>query len=280
MAGVKRRWKWIVIPILAVTCLLFLAMGAFVYWTRHGGGPDAPRVGISVSTLWYDRAQVHRAPYDLALRRAGANVVTIEPQDGESIEKLLDSVDGILLAGGGDVDPKLFGGDPEKSKWVDRERDDFEIDLIRRAEKRGLPVLGICRGCQVLAVSHEGTLTPLEGETADLHGITRKSLSAHDVTVEPGSRLHGIVGGELKGVTSFHAQAVDKPGSQLKVVAWGEDGSVEAVERPGDRFVIGIQWHMELQSLADEDALALFRALVEEARKFRAKRKKGDVEVE
>ena len=200
-------------------------------------------------------------------------MVTIEPQDGESIEKLLDGIDGILLAGGGDVDPKLFGGDPEKSKWVDRARDDFEIDLIRRAEKRGLPVLGICRGCQVLAVAYDGTLTALEGAKADLHGITLKSFSAHDVTVEPGSRLHGIVGGELKGVTSFHAQAVDAPGSRLRVAARGEDGVVEAVEMPGDRFVIGIQWHMELESVGDDDALAPFRALVEAARAFRVERR-------
>lgn len=249
--------------------VMVLVVLAFVLWTRHGRGSGAPRIGLSVSNLWYDRMQLHRAPYDLALARAGANVVTIEPQDPSKLDRVLDGVDGLLLAGGGDVDPALFDGETSKAYFVDRERDDFEIALLRRAEARGLPVLAICRGIQILAVAEGGRLRNLESDPklAGRHRISPRSFAAHAVRIAPGTRLHARLGDGPHTVSSFHIQAVSEPGPRLRVAATADDGVIEAIELPGDRMVVGIQWHPELQAVADDVHMAPFRMLVEEARK-------------
>jgi putative glutamine amidotransferase len=261
----RRRWlKWAFIALGSLALAYVVILLSFVSWRRAGPGP---RIGISVSYLWYDRMELHRAPYDLAVKNAGGRVVTIEPQDLASLDRILDGVDGLVLAGGGDVDPELFGGDASKAYFVDRVRDDFEIALLKRARERGLPVLAICRGIQILTVAEGGTLRNLEGdaEVADRHGVTMRSFSAHDVRIEPGTRLHRLMGEGPHTVSSFHVQAVDDPGPHLMVAARGEDGVIEAVESPGDRMVIGIQWHPELQAVTDSVQLAPFRMLVEEA---------------
>jgi len=232
---------------------------AFGEWVRLGRGRGAPRIGISVSREWYDRLQINRAPYDLALARAGANVATIEPGDLARLDEILDSVDGLLLAGGGDVDPALYGGKPG-GFLVDRARDDFEIELLRRAERRGLPVLGICRGIQLMAVAEGGRLRDLSEEPRlhARHGITLKSFTAHDVRVEPGSRAAAAVGAGVQPVSSFHRMSVADAGPRLRVTAVDEEGVIEAVELPGPRFVMAIQWHPEL----DSGALKPFELLV------------------
>jgi putative glutamine amidotransferase len=249
----RRRW--------AVAALALALSGAgFTAWTRHGQGPRAPLIGVSVSDVWYDRTGLQPAWYEAALARSGANVRRIE-RDLAAV----DRVDGIVLIGGGDVDPRLYGGDPAAASRVDRPQDDFEIALLRRAEERGIPVLAVCRGMQLLAVAHGGTLRPLEEEAAKRHGVTSKSLGAHEVKVVPGTHLEEAIGEGPHRVSSTHFQAVADPGPRLRVAAVSDDGVIEAVELPGDRLVLGLQWHPEWESVSDARDLAAFRLLARSA---------------
>ena len=194
---------------------------------------------------------------------AGANVRNLDPGDLPQLDRILDGLDGLVLVGGmDDVDPSLYGGDPAAAHFVERDRDDFEIELLRRAEQRGLPVLALCRGAQLLTVAYGGSLRPLSGPQARKHGLSAKSLSAHAVSLERGSRLHGLLGEGPFPVSSTHFQGIADVGPRLKVAARSDDGIVEAVELPGPRFVLGLQWHPEWEPLAGERSLAPFRALV------------------
>ncbi len=242
-----------------------LAGGGFALWTRHGQGPRAPVIGVSVSKVWYDQAGLQPGWYEAALARSGANVRRIE-RDFST----LDGLDGIVLIGGGDVDPRLYGGDPASASRVDRAQDDFEVELLQRAEARGLPVLAVCRGMQLLAVAHGGALRPLEEAAARRHGITARSLGAHEVKVSPGTKLHGAIGEGPHRVSSTHVQAVSDAGPRLRVAAVSDDGVIEAVELPGDRLVLGLQWHPEWESVTDVRTLAPFRLLVQSAAKTAA----------
>lgn len=259
----RAKFLWGVGILVAVFAV---AAAGFRLWTRYGAGRAAPRIGLSVGDDWYDRLGIQQAPYENALARAGANVRTLDPGDLDALDGELRELDGLLLVGGGDVDPALYGGDPQRAKRVDRKRDAFETELLRRAEARGLPVLAICRGSQMLAVFHGGTLDRLEGELAERHGVTMKSLSAHEVEILEGTRLHARMGAGPHRVSSTHGQAIRDPGPRLRVAARAPDGVIEAVELPGDRFVVGIQWHPELESVAEDLQLEPFRMLVEAGR--------------
>jgi putative glutamine amidotransferase len=231
-------------------------------YTHHGQDPQAPRIGLSLSEDWYDRSELNSAATGLALSRVGAVVRNLHPSDLPRLDALLDGLDGIVLVGGmDDVDPALYGGDASKAHRVQRERDDFEIELLRRAERRGLPVLGLCRGSQLMAVAYGGTLRRLEGEQAARHGLTLSSLSAHDVIPEPGTRVRALLGPGPFPASSTHFQGIATAG-RLRVAARAEDGLIEAVELPGARFVVGLQWHPEWEPLAGDRSLAPFRALV------------------
>jgi putative glutamine amidotransferase len=174
-------------------------------------------------------------------------------------------IDGLLLTGGGDVDPALYGGDEDGAILVDRERDEFEMALIQCAISRGVPVLGICRGCQILNVAFGGTLRDLRHDDAlnDAHF----TFGGHPVTIAPESRLTGILGAEtLENVLSFHRQAVDQPGDPIRVVARGPEDVVEAIEA-GDvnrDWAIAVQWHPEMVPVNPLHG-KLFRAFVERA---------------
>jgi putative glutamine amidotransferase len=240
-----------------------LGLGGVRAWTHHGQGDQAPRIGLSLSEDWYDRSELNPAATGLALSRAGAVVRNLHPSDLPRLDGLLDGLDGIVLVGGmDDVDPALYGGDASKAHLVQRERDDFEIELLKRAERRGLPVLGICRGAQLLTVAYGGTLRRLEGEQAARHGLSASSLAAHDVLPEPGSRLRSLLGGAAFPASSTHFQGIAEAGPRLRVAARAEDGLIEAVELPGPRFVVGLQWHPEWEPFGGERSLAPFRALV------------------
>ena len=240
---------------------LFVALAAtlvgIMTWARYGAPASAPRIGLSVSDVWYDAVRVNPAPYAAAIARCGGSVRLLSP--GDDPDRALDGLDGIVLAGSHeDVDPALFGGDLSRVWGVNRARDDFEIELLKRAEARGLPVLAVCRGAQLLAVAHGGRLARLEGEQASRHGITAHSFKAHAIRIEPGSRLEAPPG----AVSSTHFQAIVDPGPRLRVAARAEDGVIEAVELPGPRLCVGIQWHPELDALRGSAALAPFRLLV------------------
>jgi putative glutamine amidotransferase len=192
-----------------------------------------------------------RADYVRSVARSGAVPVVLPTLPAEAADAVLDRLDGLVLSGGIDVDPALYGRTRHpKLGRVDRERDDFELALTRDALRRDLPILAICRGQQVLNVATGGTLIqdiPSELEGAVTHAAAgRRTRRSHPVEVVPGSKLREILGPGPISVNSFHHQAIDRLGEGLSVSGrCPEDGVIEAVEMNDRAFVLGVQWHPE-----------------------------------
>lgn len=191
--------------------------------------------------------------YVASVEQTGARVRVLEVSD--SPEKVLEEIDGLLLTGGGDVDPVFYGEDRHPTvDDAEPGRDEFEIDLARRAVESDVPVLAICRGAQVLNVAMGGSLVqdiPSAVESRLPHTLPEpKNQVAHDVTVAQGSRLEAALGGAVTPartcrVNSRHHQSVGRLGRELSASATAEDGVVEAIEAPQKTFCIGVQWHPE-----------------------------------
>ena len=206
--------------------------------------------------------------YDAAIRRAGATPRALAV--GESTATALDGVDGLLLTGGDDVDPALYGEAPHATYDVSEPgRDAFEIDLVRRALAADLPVLAICRGLQVLNVALGGTLIqdiPSEPAPTLQHDAEGATTLAHTVAVTPGSCLAALIGpDDTRAVNSRHHQSVRVPGQGLVVTATSSDGVIEGAEVPAARFCVGVQWHPENFWRTGQFA-PLFTAFVDAAR--------------
>lgn len=199
-------------------------------------------------------------PYEEALRNAGIEPVLIRP--GEDVPQ---DVSGLLLMGGSDVNPARFGAARRfRTDKPDDARDELECAVIQDFLSRDLPVLGICRGIQILNVQHGGTLVQHLDTTNRHRKRTPENpgLPAHKVELVPGTILAEIAGEPLiMDVNSRHHQAVDRVGEGLKVSARDvEDGTIEAVERPDKRFVVAVEWHPENMSGTDERQAKLFQA--------------------
>ena len=196
----------------------------------------------------------------------------------ESPRQLMDQIDGLLLTGGGDIDPVLYREERHPSvEDAEPGRDEFEIDLARRAMQTQLPLLAICRGAQVLNVAAGGTLLqdiPSTIETTLLHSITEpKNAIAHDIAIAPGSRLETVLGTAVTGrqtcrVNSRHHQSVGRIGESLVASATADDGVVEAIEAPAEEFCVGVQWHPE-NFWRTGEFRGLFDAFVDSARRRR-----------
>ena len=217
---------------------------------------------------WTSRAYAVPGTYVECVRRAGGLPILLTPTDDDPTEAV-SLVDGLLLMGGGDVEPSRYGGGGHSELYgVEPQRDAFEIGALRAAEDRGLPTLAICRGIQVLNVACGGSLHPhvpdLEGTS--VHG---EPLSGdpvlHDVKLAAGSRTAEALGGDRISASSHHHQAIDRLGDGLLATGWSEDGLVEAVER-NRGWVIGVQWHPEETAARDLAQQGLFDALVRRAR--------------
>ena len=210
-----------------------------------------PVVGVTLGDG--DEPGVHamREDYIRSVEQSGAVPVVLPPVAPGDAPALLDRLDGILLSGGVDVDPALYGQEPHpRLGRINRRRDEFEIALVREALRRDLPILAICRGHQVLNVATGGTLVQdvaslVEGEV-EHDGPGPRWRRAHQVEVTSPSRLREILGQDAVSVNSIHHQAVDRIGEDLVVSArCPEDGVVEGLERPRSRFVVAVQWHPE-----------------------------------
>jgi len=187
------------------------------------------------------------------------------------LRRALAHIDGLLLSGGGDVDPSFYG-EPrsEYCQHVDRVRDETELRLTRMAVACDKPVLAICRGIQVLNVAAGGTLyQDIEAERpgSAKHRHKERALPVHTVSLEPDSMLGDVLGEQLLEVNSLHHQAVKSVGRGLRVVGVSEDGLVEAIEMPGKRFIVGVQWHPEEMATRASHARALFASFVAAAAK-------------
>jgi putative glutamine amidotransferase len=199
-------------------------------------------------------------PYAAAVRGAGMEPVLKEA--GEDWD--LDRVEGLLLTGGVDVSPELYGEDavPETDKDLDMCRDRVELAMIAEAVKRDMPILAICRGLQILNVQHGGTLIQ-QLETTERHRrrTADPSIIVHPVRIEPGTKLAQIAGVDTWDVNSRHHQAAGRIGEGLRVSAKDPaDGTIEGLERPDKRFVVGVQWHPEDQVPASHQQQKLFDA--------------------
>ena len=234
-----------------------------------GSNACSPLIGISCYLerarfgLWDTPSAVLPKSYVDSVVAAGGVPVLLPPVEGWE-DAHLSQLDGLIIAGGADVDPDRYDADREPATGPARpDRDESEWALIDSAVKVGLPMLAVCRGMQLLNVVLGGTLhqhLPDRTGTAD-HLPQPGTFGRVPVTVAPGSRLAGIVGERVEGHCHHH-QAVDRLGDDVTAVAWAADGTVEAIELDAAVFALGVQWHPE------EDGVdrRLFEALVGEAR--------------
>lgn len=212
--------------------------------------------------------------YLRAIEAAGGLPVVMPPLEMEAIEPLLDRLSGVCLSGGPDLDPETYEERPHPELGpTEPDLDRFELELARRADDRGLPILAICRGMQALNVARGGSL---HQHLPDRPGVTlehRQRMAgdwiAHPVTISAGSRLERLIGGREAPVNSFHHQAVHRLGQGLRAVAWSPDGVIEGVEAPARDFVVGVQWHAE-SLVGRREHAALFRGLVDASTRFEA----------
>lgn len=220
----------------------------------------APTIGVAFP----------RPDYLTALERAGARVRVLD----EKTDLLPDGIvgcDGLLLTGGVDVDPALYGEDRHPTVETDATRDDYELALARLAIARDLPLLAICRGVQVLNVAAGGSLIqdlPSQHPSATPHAINEpRNAIAHDVAITPGTCLSALLGQPSAiAVNSRHHQAVKNTAPGFVVSAVSPDGVIEAIERPASPFCVGVQWHPE-NFWATGEFSGLFNGLVRAARK-------------
>lgn len=252
--------------------------------SEAGGRPRRPVIGLTTyleqakQGVWDVRAAFLPQQYFDSVTRAGGVAVLLPPQPHvqDAAAAVLDGLDGLILTGGLDVQPELYGAprhpltDPARP-----DRDDWELALFRGAEERRVPVLAICRGLQLVNVARGGTL---HQHLPDDLGTERYRIGGgvfaeNEVLVEDGTRLAGMLGAGAFDVHSYHHQGIDRLGSGLVPVAATDDGLVQAFESgPEESYLVGVQWHPEENT---EDK-RLFEGLVREASAFsRSRRSTG-----
>ncbi|WP_373300571.1 gamma-glutamyl-gamma-aminobutyrate hydrolase family protein [Amycolatopsis deserti] len=205
--------------------------------------------------VWHTDAALLPSSYVDSVRNVGGIPVLLPAGDTD----VLSAVDALILTGGADVEPHRYGQQPQDKTVTRPERDAFEFALVRAALDRGMPVLGVCRGMQVLNVALGGSLTQHLPDRVG-HSEHQPSPGVYGpthVTLADGSRVAGILGAQTK-CQCYHHQAVEELGDGLRAVGWAADGTIEAVELPGADFVVGVQWHPE----QDTQEVRLFAALV------------------
>lgn len=230
---------------------------------------EHPLVGLTSYGRTADNRYALPAEYLDAVRRAGGVPVLIAPGEPHW-ETALESVDALVLTGGGDIDPIRYAGRRHDTNYgIDAERDVLELALARKAIDTGLPLLGICRGAQIINVVQGGKLIehiPDELGESVLHRAPPREPIRHGVQIRPSSKLAKILGLEELHVTSWHHQALRGVARGLEAVAHAPDGTIEAVEMTDHPWLVAVQWHPELTAATDPLQQRLFDAIVVAAR--------------
>lgn len=208
------------------------------------------------------------------MQQVGAVPLIIAPMNQDTIESILDTVDGICLSGGPDLDPSTYGAKPHGMLGpTEFATDSFEIALARAADARGVPILAICRGAQVVNIARGGTLhqhiPDVYGEGLQHRQTELGHHTSHTVTVEQDSLLARTLGTLNAEVNSFHHQSVEELGLGLRVSARSPDGIIEGIEAVDRDFVLGVQWHAESLTNREEHE-SLFRGLSDAAARYRS----------
>jgi putative glutamine amidotransferase len=216
--------------------------------------------------FWDQTAHLVADTYVAAIQAAGAHALLL-PVDPRAPEALLDRVDGLMVIGGADLDPPVYGQErSDHTEMTYRERDEFELALTREALRRGLPFLGICRGMQLLNVALGGTLNQHlvgdDGQPSHRRIIGTFEGTEHEIDLEPGSLAEQALGEPVHVARCHHHQAIDELGEGLTVTARARDGVAEAIELP-DGWALVVQWHPEAG-----DKRELFQAFAEAARAY------------
>jgi putative glutamine amidotransferase len=234
-----------------------------------------PWIGVVTYHLADGRVSTWRAgafaipeAYVEALRRAGARSILLPPGEDATAEELLGRVDGLMLVGGGDIHPSRYCEEPnEATRGIEPDRDEFEIALLRGADRIGMPTFAICRGIQIMNVAFGGTLIQHLPDVAGsmVHAAPNgEAPASHLVKIAPGSRLAGATDAKVISCSTHHHQGVDRLGEGLVPTGWTDDGLVEAVE--GERgWMLGVQWHPEDTAADDQEQQAIFDAFVARA---------------
>jgi putative glutamine amidotransferase len=241
-----------------------------------------PNIGVTCNVevvrygIWTEPAAMVPLTYVRAIARAGARPLLLAPTpaDLEDPGPLLDLLDGVLITGGADVDPASYHAEPHpQTDPASEERDAFELQLVRAAGERDLPCLGVCRGMQIVNVAYGGALEQHLPDRLehDIHRGDEGAFADHRVEVAPGSLAALAAGGTDVAVKSYHHQGVARVGDGLAVTGRAEgDGTVEAIEDPDRRFMLGVLWHPE-----EDEADRLIAAFARECREAAAVRRRA-----
>lgn len=235
---------------------------------------DRPRILLTTSTEFRDQGlrrhdSLTGRNYSEAVVRAGGLPVMVASLDEDLAESYLECVDGVLFTGGVDADPGFYGQQPEPGLGrVDLERDDFELALYRLAREHELPILGVCRGIQLINVAQGGTLhqhLPNLPQAIQHSQVAIDGRPSHAVGLEPSSLLARGLKSERLRANSYHHQGIDRLGEGLRAVGWTSDGIVEALEGVDGAPLLAVQWHPEMSFSRYPEHLLPFQLLIEAA---------------
>ncbi|MBW5423134.1 gamma-glutamyl-gamma-aminobutyrate hydrolase family protein [Streptomyces sp. BG9H] len=218
--------------------------------TRENRLSARPLIGVSTYLeskaswgVWELPAALLPVGYPRLVQAAGGIAAMLPPDDPSYARSVVTRLDGVVIAGGPDVEPVRYGAEREaRTGPPARERDAWELALIEAALESGTPLLGICRGMQLLNVALGGTLI----QHLDGHAVGPGVVGTHTVKPVPGTLYESIVPDACADVPTYHHQAVDRLGKNLTVSAYAEDGTVEAIELPSPAWALGVQWHPEM----------------------------------
>lgn len=228
-------------------------------------------VDNSGSFAGYKRAYVNKDYVDAVIRAGGVPLIIPFSTDKEVIISQTQLIDGLILSGGHDINPYNYGQEPsQKIGETFPERDTYEMILLEESKKRNIPILGICRGFQLINVAAGGTLyqdlSLIPGNILKHNQVSNPTLKTHKVEIKENSFISSIFGKETM-VNSFHHQVINKVANDFIVVAKASDGVVEAIEHKTYKFLVAVQWHPEMLAVNCEKARELFSKFVEEAKK-------------